>query len=112
MYLASHALYVGVHDVISNVPLWFELSVRMQSLGAPASCEPVLCVVTTIETDVPAAPPPEMARLFTYCVEFDEQPAWSSVPGVVPLCAEVYSDTEVLHAASAARPSLIFERMR
>ena len=90
---------VGVHDVISNVASCTGFNVNVHSAEAP-----VLFDTAVIS---PAAPTVSDAK---YCEGVVEQPAKAGVVGIVPPCADVYSATEVLHAAMAAKASDIFER--
>ncbi len=76
----------------------------MQSLAEPPDFEPVFAVVTTITPFALTANPE------TYWVASVEQPAVSASAGHAVL-VETYSLTEVLHAAEAATPSDIFERI-
>jgi hypothetical protein len=64
---------------------------------------PVFCVVAAITPDV-------TLMLAMYCVELVLQPASLVAAGRLPACVDVYSATDVLHAAIAASASDIFER--
>lgn len=88
------------HDVIS-APFCVGVRTSVHSVGdAPVFW--LIAVITPVATVVP----PE-----TYCVVVVEQPAEVSSAGSVPPWVDVYSATDVLHAAMAASASDIFERI-
>ena len=79
--------------------------VKTQSPADPAFFDPVHRVVTAISPVVLLT-----VNDATYCVTNVEQPDASMVAGQLPF-VETYSLIDVLHAAAAATPSDIFERI-
>ena len=62
-----------------------------------------------VPAETPVITPFATAKLATYCVGAVEQPAAAASVGIVPACTDVYSATDVLHAAIAASVSDIFD---